>query len=440
MKKWLQFFTFSFFSHKTSKEAAHRGYTNLFLGLLLSFAFLWAGLVGGEMLPFRSRYQHAEDFRATVHTALANQVAEHHLTIEVVDGVLRAKKEGEAYEQTLLVSTLANASDRAIYAAYGYDVVVDTRPADTLAEVEAYCISNDGQGMIISYEEYLSLNSVARLNFAFRLRYTGEALVLDAAAVDAYTQYLLGVGGENAAEVEKLQTSLADGTLTQSEYNRLIYQTYFTTYYPSITAYEESSKVPLLRNFYYHEYIKGGKNQYLFIFDDYLTGSFETVGGTCQAFYGFYNGMADGVLLAEAEGEAAQQLAADAFILASYRAMTPITLYAHGMNIFTCIPFLALMPLVVALLAYSILRLRCVDAVKTFGGVVKIVGSYIWASGLISALLTVALSFLVDPSALSALSLVLFFLTLMARSAVFIINEIRIYQKQMEQNAQQTEV
>ena len=51
MKKWLQFFTFSFFSHKTSKEAAHRGYTNLFLGLLLSFAFLWGFLIALLLPP-----------------------------------------------------------------------------------------------------------------------------------------------------------------------------------------------------------------------------------------------------------------------------------------------------------------------------------------------------------------------------------------------------
>ena len=43
-------------------------------------------------------------------------------------------------------------------------------PADTFAEIEAYCVSNDGKNTVISYEDYLTLSEVARLNFDFKIR------------------------------------------------------------------------------------------------------------------------------------------------------------------------------------------------------------------------------------------------------------------------------
>ena len=71
MKKWINFFCLSFFSDKMSKEAARRGYSNVFLGLLLTFALLWCGFVCGEMLPFSAHYNRSPDFQSTVHAVIA---------------------------------------------------------------------------------------------------------------------------------------------------------------------------------------------------------------------------------------------------------------------------------------------------------------------------------------------------------------------------------
>ncbi len=439
MKKWFRFFFLSFFSNKLSKEGEKRGYTNLFLGLLLSFAFLWMGVFGGEMLPFATHYNHATDLVSTVHTVLASPDATHRIDLTLKDGVLAASKQGGTDDAGLIVSTLKNEEDRERYAGQGYDVVIDTRPADTLAEVEAYCVSNDGKGTEITYEEYLTLSEVARLNFVFHLRYTGEALTLTDTLTDTHKAYLLSLGDEKKGEVEKLDGQLADGTLTQEGYRRALYQLYFTNYYPSITEYEETSRVPLLRNYYYHEYIKDGKTKYLFLFDDYLAGSFETDNGMLRTFYGYYNNMEDGALIREGMDEEAMGKAADTFIKDAFSAMAPLTAYAHAMNIFTFIPFIALMPLVVALLAHSLLRLRGVDSIRTLGGMVKTVGSYIWFSGVISAVLTLGLSFLVQPRLISALPLVLFFVALMVRSILLVVEEWRVHKRQLEQTTTQTE-
>ena len=179
MKKWIRFFSLGFFSHKLSKESTKRGYGNFLLGLLLTLIFLWVSFVGGDMLPFAAHYKNSPDFVATAHSVFANSDVNKRIEAEIENGVLKVRKHGNEYTEAILVNTFENEADKQNYSVNGYNVIIDTRPADTLAEIEAYCISNDGQNLIISYEEYLTLSTVARLNFDFKLKYTGNSLELN---------------------------------------------------------------------------------------------------------------------------------------------------------------------------------------------------------------------------------------------------------------------
>lgn len=414
MKKWLRFFCLGFFSDRISREGAKRGYANFLLALILALLFLWAGYVGGDMLPMMAHYKNSPDLISTVDIVFAN------IDAKVKDGVLLAGKGGE-YTACLLVNTLENEADRQKYSACGYDVVVDTRPADALAEFEAYCLSNDGQNLKISYEEYLSLSAVAKMNFDFHLDYTGNELKLTDEMVQGYLEYLGSVGKEVNRTAK----------MTDEEYERAVYELYFEIYYPEITSYESTSKVPLLRNFYYHNYISQGLTRYIFIFDDYMSASFETKGGISHSFYGFFNNMDNGAVLREGS--------TDGFIKDAIHSIAPLTVYAYAMNIFSLIPFIALMPLVVTLLAYSILKLSGIESIKSFGAMFKILGSYVWMSGAISAILTLILSFFLQPNIASALPLVLFFVTLAVRSVIFVAREVREFIKQSEEETVLTE-
>ena len=414
MKKWLRFFCLGFFSDRISRDGAKRGYANFLLALILALTFLWAGYVGGDILPLMAHYRNSPDLSATVDRVFSDVDA------EVRDGVLLAGKNGE-YRVGLLINTLESETDRQAYSEYGYDVVVDTRPAGALAEFEAYYLSNDGQNLKISYEEYLSLSAVARMNFDFHLDYTGNELKLTDEMVQGYLDYL----GKNGKEVNRT------AEMTDEEYERAVYELYFESYYPEITAYESSSKVPLLRNYYYHNYISQGLTRYIFIFDDYMTASFETSGGIAHSFYGFFNNMDNGAVLREGS--------TDGFIKDALHSIAPLTVYAYAMNIFSLIPFIALMPLVVTLLAYSILKLSGIESIKSFGAMFKILGSYVWMSGVISAILTVILSFFLQPNIVSALPLVLFFVVLAVRSVIFAVREVRAFIKQSEEETVLTE-
>lgn len=433
MKKWLKFFFLSFFSNKISRDGARRGYANFMLGLILALAFLWSGFVGGDMLPFWLRYNNSPDFIATAVSVFANEDVNKRIDAEIDNGILKVKKHRGEYSASLIVNTLENEADRQNYGANGYSVIIDSRPADTLAEIEAYCVSNDGSELVITYEEYLSLSRVARLNFDFKLSYTGCELVLTDTLVEGYIAYLDGSGDENKAKIEAMKNDLSGGKITLSEYNRSIYELYFTSYYPEITAYESTSKVPLLRNYYYHKYISGGIENYLFIFDDYMTASFETKGGMDVSFYGFYNNMKNGSLVSESMTQAEANDAVNDFIKGAFKSIAPLSIYAYAVNIVSLIPFIALMPLVVTLLAYSILKLRGIESIKSFGGLFKIIGSYVWFCGAVSALLTVIIAFFIRSGAVIALSLVLFFAALTVRSLIFAIDETKMYMKKLEE-------
>ena len=441
MKKWLKFFFLSFFSNKTSKEGVKRGYTNVFLGFLLALVFLWSALALGDMLPFATHYNNSPDFQATVHNLLANADPDKRIYLEIEKGDLKLKKQGEEYGESLLVNTLENELDKQIYSANGYNAVVDSRPASTLAEVEAYYLSNDGKNTKISYADYLTLSDVPRLNFDFKLRYTGNALALDDKTVEGYKTYLESSTDENKSALEKLTKDLTDGNITKDEYGRSVYELYFAAYYPDISEYERTSAVPLLRNYYYHEYISKGIGNYIFIFDDYMTGSFETKGGNEVSFYGFYVNFDDGVLIDGGMSTTEASGLADEFIKDSFRSNWLLTAYAHVMNIISLVPFIALMLVVATLLPYSILRLSGVESITTLGGMLKIVGSYVWFSGFVSAVISVIISFFVNRSMLTVLPLVFFFVALVIRSTVFAVTESRLYRKQSEQrDAEGTEV
>ncbi len=439
MKKWFKFISFSFFSHNTSKEGIRRGYTNVFLGFVLALVFLWAALVGAEMLPLGVHYNNSPDFVATAHAVFANADAHKRIDAKIEEGVIKAKKHGGEYSEGLLVNTFENDADKQNYSVNGYNIVVDTRPANTLAEFEAYCVSNDGNNTVISYEDYLTLSDVAKLNFDFKLRYTGNALELTDETVGGYLEYVNGLGDENKGVTEKLANELAGAEITKAEYNRQIYELYFKNYYPEITAYESASAVPLLRNYYYHQYVNDNSKNYLFVFDDYMTGSFETAGGIDVSFNSFYSNLENGSLVSEGATQDEANASVDRFIKKSFGATLPLNLYVHAVNVFSLAPFIALMLMVATLLTYSILKLRNIESINSLGSMFKIVGSFVWLSGVISAVLTVTMSFFVSRSMINVLPLVLFFATLMVRSVIFTIKESKLFSKQLEQQkAEQT--
>lgn len=441
MKNWCKFFFLSFFSNKHSKDGTKRGFSSVFLSLALALVFFCLGTVWADFLPFGSHYNNATDFHTTVRNALINENPQKTVSILVENGKVKAKTDGE-YANALIVNTFLSQGDKDDYAKNGYQLVVDTRPADALAEVQAYCVSTDAQKTVISYEDYLSLNEVARRNFEFKLTYTGNELQLDDTTVSEYRAFVDGTGEENKQFTKELYEDLINGDISKEKYNKTIYELYFTSYYPSIASYETTSQVPLLRNYYFHELINKGENRFLMIFGDCMIGSFATDGGMEVFFYGFYSELENGEIVQSSFNSSDKIQAVDDFIKDSYGATKDLNTYIYIMNTLRMVPIIALMLIVIAMLMSSILSLKGVEDCRSFGSSIKIVGSYAWFSAIITALLTVITAFMVEKNYITVIALIGFFVTVLVRSTIFVVCQIKQRKRQLKEqknNEQETE-
>lgn len=396
MKSWLKFFGLSFFSDKISKQALKRGYSGFVLGMIFALVFLFCGVLAADILPFKTHYNGSEDFKTFVRGAFES------VSLEVKSGRISSPS---------VTDTFLNAGDAEKYCLNGYQLVIDTRPADALDDFQAYYLSNDGENQEITLEEYATLSDVAKRNFDFRIRYTPDELVLTDELTAEHEIYLAEKNDAGYTELRNKQ-----GELSRGEYQRQVYALFVKSYYPDLSAYESTGSVPLLRNYYYHNYADGDFDKYFMIFDDSCAGAFVTDGGLKVSFYGFYNGFPDGKISATAE-------AADAFVTKSFAATSQLSVYVYMMNILRLLPFIVLMPLVLALICFCVFRLMKAEWCKGFGGCVKIVGSYLLFGSFFAAVITFILGYFVPRGKLLLAAVITFFLILLIRTAVFIIYE-----------------
>lgn len=395
MKEWLKFVGLSFFSDKISKGASKRGYLNLILGMIFALAFLFCGVLAADLLPFSTHYNNSSDFKAFVRKAVTSES----LNLEVKSQKVTASR---------IVDSFANETE---YALNGYNLVVDTRPADAFDDFEAYYLSNDGKEQQITLEDYATLSNVAKRNFDFKIRYTPNELILTDELTVKHENYLTDKNNESFSELQKKQSELS-----REEYKKQVYNLYVKAYYPDLSAYESTGSAPLLRNYYYHNYVNGGAEKYLFVFDDSCVGEFETNAGFKVTFYGFYKNFPDGATFTTDKE-------ADEFIKNAFNATASLSVYIYFMNTIRLLPFIVLMPVVIAMLAYCVLKIMKSDAVKSFGGGIKIIGSYLLVGSLLSAILTFICGYFVPRNSLMIAAILILFITLLVRTAIFLIIE-----------------
>ncbi len=398
MKSWLKFFGLSFFSDKISKQAVKRGYLYVALGAVFALVFLFCGVLAADLLPFSTHYKNSSGFTAFVRNAVTND----DLNLQVNGGKLSADR---------IADTFSNEADAAVYSVNGYQLAVDTRPADAFDDFIAYYLSNDGKEQEITLQEYEELSDAAKRNFDFKIRYTANELVLTDELTAVHEAYLTEKKSERFAELQKKQSELS-----RKEYQKQVYNLYVKEYYPDLSAYESTGSAPLLRNYYFHNYLNGGAEKYLFLFDDSCAGSFVTDAGLNVTFYGFYKNFPDGTVFST-------DISADEFITKSFGATASFSVYVYLMNILRLLPFIALMPLLIAVITYCVLRIIKSPLCRGFGGSLKITGSYLFFGALVSAVITFVCGYFVPRNSLIIAALLIFFLTLLIRAAVLLIAE-----------------
>ena len=404
MISWLKYFGLSFFSDRIAKESVKRSMLNFVLGFVLTLVFTFCGVLAANTLPFGVHYKNASQYREFLRGSF--------------DKVNVTVQGGEAVAGEVVCSLPEE----------GYKLVIDTRPPTALDDFEAYCTAIDG-GAEITYESYLSLSEEERGKYEFQIRYTPNELVLTEELTGKHEEYLKMVTDEDLSARFKALVE-KKGETPAKEYAEAVYLLYLKAYYPQLDKFVRNS-APLLRNYYYLNYLnKKDFSDYLFVFSDALIGNFRTDGGKVISFYGVYGGT-DGIVNGDG---------ADEFVKKSFDNALPMMANVYAMNILRLLPFIALIPLMLALAMWGVMYAIKADVkLRRITTCIKIEGCYLAFSSLVSALAMFVFGYLVSGSVLNFLPLVLLSLVMLARTTVYAVKEVVAAYKSKRKTPHETE-
>lgn len=356
MKSWIKFFGLSFFSDKIASEAVKRGFVSVALALLLSFVFFLLGYYGADVAPFAVKYDGAGNYKQFISEAFSQ------ITVEIKDGKASSPQKINSF------------TDDGGYSKNGYNLIVDTRPSDTLIEFTQVAVKGDSQ---ISYEEYLDLSGKDRETYKIQTRYTDTALNITEEMANSYESFL----SANA----DAQKDFAALDKSASDYREQLYYLYVRHYYTSVASVLRGAKAPVLRDYYYRNYITGGKAYYFYVFDNMIAGSFKTDGGVPAVFGGYFTKCADGEI-DDIHG----------FVKDVYYDMAGNTFTSYFVSAISQLPMLILIPLILAVMMWLAGKAVKDGWEKSYGGCFKIINSFVWAAALITALITFACGWFVS--------------------------------------------
>lgn len=408
LRQWAKNFALSFYSHKETRRAGRGGYATVFLSFLLTLILLVFGVFAADTLPFGVHFRHADEYRAFIANAFGGEDLSHRIVLTLTDGILSAT--APVSGEPVQIDTLADADDAAVYARGNIQLIVDTRAADALDDFEPYYLANDGSGQEITPDEYDTLSDVAKRNFDAKIRYTGRELILTDALTETYRLYLTDAAPDALAKLDESRD--ADG---EEAYRLGVYRLYVKTRFPAVSSYETSSDVPLLRNFYMYNYVNTGKTtDYLMVFSDAVVGAFHTNGGHAVSYYGFYGAGSRTVLTGTETAETAGKAACD-FVHDCFYEASPFYLYMWLTGFMQMILYLLIMPLALALLLSSVMRVTGTDPGHGFGTALKEVGSWMWQAALLTVVAVLLLGFALPRRLLQPASLLVLFGVLFVR-------------------------
>ena len=397
MLEWLKFFGLSFFSDKIAKEARVRGVLNCVLGFVLALVFIYCGVLAANTVPFYTHYGNSAKFKSVVSTVLDK-------TQPSVDKkIIRTDTR---------IDTFVSQADADEFGKNGYNVVVDTRPSTAYDDFIAYCANKDGNE--ISYEDYLALTKDEQKGYEFKIKYTPNELTLTDEHITKFEEYL---GGCDSEDVQKDYKAIADkkGTLSPSDYNGKLYTLYVKTYYPDISKIEAAGDVPMLRSYYYKNYLnKNDIRKSLFIFSDVALGFFDTDGGLSVNFYGYYNDLPSGKL---------DSKSADLFVKSVFSSSLSVSANVYLMNTVKFIPIIAFVPVILALIVKLVMMKLKDNKYKKYTVCLKMQFSYFTFAALFTAIILFVCSFFVSNATVNILPLIIFALIMTARTAVYVVTQ-----------------
>ncbi|MDE5667545.1 MAG: hypothetical protein K2I29_04830, partial [Clostridia bacterium] len=357
-----------------------------------------------------SYYNGAEEFRGFLYAAFIGSGTG--ITVAVTDESAEITADGK----DVLINTFTDENDEALYSAYGYHLIVDSRKvASVYDDFYAYCKSVNG-GQEISYGEYLQLSDNEKTNYRFAVRYSGKQKVFGEQDIDEYTAYF---GSLPEGDAKNEYKALVDKKqeISVEEFNDALYVLYVKNYYPDMLNVVGES-VPTLRNYYYG-LTRRSQDKYLCLFGDMLTAAFGSYNGNVLTYGGVYR-QGQGLDIAGLNEEQARA-EVDGFVKDVYYSGLSTALVLETLNCLFQIVIVEFIIVGCMLLCFALGKLKKTEFCNTFGRSAKAVASYAHIAAFFSALAAFCIGFAFSGAAVSIAAYVVFATVLIVRTLILVL-------------------
>lgn len=245
MKEWLQFTFLGFFSKKFSYKGRERKFVNVLLSYFL-FALLFPLFLAlGSINSFSFHLNNDSILKEAVNNIFANENTALRIPYHL---------ENHKLSSELIINTFDNEGD-AIYKYKDFNLIFDTRDQNTTYD-DFTLSAKDKAGNEIAYTPKM----IGDNNYSFEFYYSGKVLDVLAKQTD-YENYLESISSIDSPNYNKFAKSDYDSlkakkdSLPEQDYGNKIYELYVAYYYPNLIDLGCASAIPLLRGYYYSQFI-----------------------------------------------------------------------------------------------------------------------------------------------------------------------------------------
>ena len=410
--EWLKFYFVGFFTHGLSKEGGDRSFFNTLLSFVLTFAIVCCGLVAGYAASFGVQYNNSNDFKNFLYSAFANENPANRIDLSVKDGYLSADvKDGER------VNTLLNEGTQ--YAVNGYQLIVDTRPAETTyADFTVQCKKSDNTE--IDYSVYRSLSDEEKKSYKLSVKYSGKSL--DPAEKQTEYEEYLNTAGSSSEEYNKLKADLAGGIISGGQYANGVYELYFNGYYKGLPG-DIYGKAPTLRTYYLSSSTYENVDKYIAVLDNVCFCAFKTDSGIAVEFSGYFNKLENGTISGGGLTSAEMQGNIDGMVKKSFSSASGLNFLVYIISLSRSVAIYVLAIILFALIVFVVLKVLKAEECPRYVDAIKIVGSFQLWSAIITFALTFILSFFLSRGAVFTAAEIILLCVLILRTALYIAME-----------------
>lgn len=395
--EWLKFYFLGFFSEKQAKKSYRTGALSIILSAVLTFLLFFVGFYAADIIPFSTHYENAAKYRQFAENAFDN-------------GKAPVKINAEKAVYPNKINTYTSEADKEKYCTDGYNLIVDTRPSDTFIRFTQYAVKGEEE---IDYEAYLALDEEDKKQYLLKIRYFDEELVLTDEDTERHIGFLEQAsveGGEkfNKSAAEDYRKLNGDKqNMNEEEYAEQLYYLFIKYYYVGAGSLLKGAKAPVLCDYYYINYIIGGKSDYLYVFDELCTGSFTSDRGVPVVFGGYYDGQPDG-----------EVTDINGFIKLIFYDSAGEAVASYFFTVIMQIPYILIIPIVLALLLWLIGKALKAENNQSFTNYYKISNCFVLFSAIFTAVITFVCGFFFSARIVAKFMPLIFGIILVVRTCV----------------------